>query len=250
MANDILNCWERVTIAGKQADVFSPETLEPFRGAVIFLHGHGLKTLAEDEVFTQELNRHQLPVVCPHGGQSWWLDRVCSDFDESISPMDYLRRHVVSWIGEEWKIEPPLIGLLGISMGGQGALQLAYRHAREFPIVAAISPAIDFQQLVGQGYPLDEMFSDTETARQQTVTLHLHPLNWPRHQLIVSDPADASWHEGAERLVSKLASTGIMFEDDLETSAGGHSWDYFRHMAPRCIGFIADRLDKERRREA
>ncbi len=164
--------------------------------------------------------------------------------------MAYLREQVVPWISEQWNVAPPLIGLLGISMGGQGALQLAYRHAREFPVVAAISPAVDFQNLIGQGLPLDEMFTDVEAARQQTVTLQLHPLNWPRHQLFVCDPTDLAWHEGAERLASKLASMGIPFEDDLETSAGGHSWDYFRAMAERTVGFIAKSLEKESRREA
>ncbi len=242
--------WKRVTIAGKQADVFTPQASEPYAGAVLFLHGHGLETLSDDPVFTKEFERHRLPVVCPHGGRSWWLDRVCSEFDADVTPMAFLRQHVVPWMSEQWNVEPPLIGLLGISMGGQGALQLAYRHAREFPVVAAISPAVDFQRLVGQGLPLDEMFADAEAARQQTVTLHLHPLNWPRHQLFVCDPTDTAWYEGAERLASKLASMGILFEDDLETSAGGHSWDYFRAMASRCVEFIAQGFEKESRREA
>jgi hypothetical protein len=66
--------------------------------------------------------------------------------------------------------------------------------------------------------------------------------------LIVCDPADAEWFESAERLTMKLRSIGIPFESDLETSAGGHSWEYFDMMAPRVIGFVADRLEQESRR--
>jgi S-formylglutathione hydrolase FrmB len=155
----------------------------------------------------------------------------------------FLRERVVPYIGERWSVAPPHIGLLGISMGGQGALQLAYRYGREYPVVAAISPAVDFHNWHGRGLPLDEMFASKEAARQATATLQLHPLNWPRHQLLVCDPADADWFEGVERLASKLYSSGIPFERDFETTAGGHSWDYFNQMAATAVGFLAEHLE-------
>jgi len=46
----------------------------------------------------------------------------------------------------------------------------------------------------------------------------------------------------------KLSSLGVPFECDLETEAGGHSFEYACHMAPRAIGFIAQRLEQERLR--
>ena len=156
--------------------------------------------------------------------------------------MSYLRTCVIPWMGERWDVEPPHIGLAGNSMGGQGALQLAYRAGREFPVVGAISPAVDFHNWHGRGLPLDEMFSSAEQARQQTATLNLHPLNWPRHQFFVCDPTDEDWFEGCERLASKLSSSGIPYERDLETIAGGHSWEYFDSQAAAVIGFVAEKL--------
>ncbi|MGD9855208.1 MAG: alpha/beta hydrolase-fold protein [Planctomycetaceae bacterium] len=234
--------WATVEICGKAADIFTPPRGTSCERAVLFLHGASGHTIRDDPVFTAELSRCGLPTVCPHGGRSWWLDRVSREFDATASPIAFVREQIVPWIHERWGVAPPAIGLLGISMGGQGALQLAYRHPREFPVVAAISPAVDFHILWGQGTPLDELFDRPEAARQQTATLHLHPLNWPRHQLIVCDPADRAWYEGAERLASKLSSMGIPFESDLETSAGGHSWEYFRSTAGRCVSFLSERL--------
>lgn len=234
--------WTTLDIAGKTADVFEPGGGGPFSSAVLHLNGHGLETLKDKPAFTAELERHRLPAVCPHGQRSWWLDTICTEFDPAITPLTFLREQVVRFITGRWGIAPPRIGVMGISMGGQGALQLAYRHAREFPVVAAISPAIDFHAWHGRGLPLDEMFSSREAARQQSVTLQIHPLNWPRHQLFVCDPADADWFEGCERLAGKLSSIGIPHECDLETRAGGHSWDYFNAMAPRAVQFLADRL--------
>jgi hypothetical protein len=46
----------------------------------------------------------------------------------------------------------------------------------------------------------------------------------------------------------KLSSLGVPFECDLDTQAGGHSFRYASHMAPRAVGFIAERLEQERLR--
>lgn len=237
-----MGTWTTVEIAGKRADVFEPEGPATEGRAVLHLHGHGLTTLKDNPVFSAELERHGLRAICPHGQRSWWLDVVCREFDPRLTPMQFLHEHVVPYIGERWGAQPPGVGLTGTSMGGQGVLQLAYRHARDFPVVAAIAPAIDFHNWYGRGLPLDEMFSSREEARQHTTILQIHPLNWPRHQLFVCDPADEEWYESAERLAMKLSASGIAFESDLRTSNGGHSWTYFNHMAPRVIGFVAERL--------
>jgi hypothetical protein len=240
--------WSQVEIAGKTADVYEPRRPGDHGRTVLHLHGHGLTTLKDNAVWSAELERHGLRCVCPHGQRSWWLDVVCPEFDERLTPLGFLREHVVPWIADRWGTRPPRLGLSGISMGGQGALQLAYRYPREFPVVAVIAPAVDFQNWHGRGLPLDDMFATREAARQQTAILQVHPLNWPRHQFLVCDPADAEWFESAERLTMKLRSIGITFEADLETSAGGHTWDYFNTMAGRVIGFIAERLEQESRR--
>lgn len=238
---EIAGTWSTVEIAGKGANVYEPAT--PSRGrAVLHLHGHGLTMLKDNPVFSAELERHGLRAICPHGQRSWWLDVVCPEFDPQLTPMRFLREHVVPYIDERWGVRPPGIGLTGISMGGQGVLQLAYRYAREFPVVAAIAPAIDFHNWYGRGLPLDEMFSSREDARQHTAILQIHPLNWPRHQLLACDPADEEWFDSADRLAMKLSASGIPFESDLRTSNGGHSWTYFNQMAPRVIGFVAEQL--------
>ena len=234
--------WSQVEIGGKLADVFEPAASVVPQQAVLHLHGHGLTTLKDNPIFSAELNRHGLRAICPHGQRSWWLDVICDEFDRQQTPLQFVREMVIPYMRDRWNVAPPGIGLTGISMGGQGVLQLAYRFAREFPVVAAISPAVDFHNWHGQGLPLDEMFHTPEAARQQTATLQVVPLGWPQHQMIVCDPTDADWFESSQRLTSKLFSSGIPFESDLETTAGGHSWDYFETMAPAVMAFVAERL--------
>jgi pimeloyl-ACP methyl ester carboxylesterase len=243
-----MGVWQSISIGGKNADLFTPTRAAAQASAVLFLHGHGLITLRDNAAYSEQLERFGLSCVCPHGRRSWWGTRICREFDSEMSPLQYLREQVVPWVGTQLHVAPPQIGLLGVSMGGQGALKLAYLHPSEFPVVVALAPAIDFHNWHGRGLPLDDMYESAEAARQDTVTLHIHPLNWPRHQFLLCDPEDHEWLDGVERLASKLSSTGIPFELDVSTSHGGHSWKYFDHLAPRVMSYIHERLESESKR--
>ena len=129
----------------------------------------------------------------------------------------YVLDHVVPYAVEKFGAASPRLALLGTSMGGQGALRFAYKHPRTFPIVAALAPAIDYQQrFYDEGEEtLPQMYPDAEAVRQDTATLHVHPLNWPRNQWFCCDPADRRWHDSAQKLKMKLSALGIPHEGDL-----------------------------------
>jgi S-formylglutathione hydrolase len=238
--------WLQIDCAGKLCDVFEPATAGAY--AVMFLHGVGMETLAGNPVWTQLLESSGLRAVCPHGKRAWWSNRICSEFDSQLTAERHILQNVLALLRDRWSIEPPRIALVGISMGGQGALRLAMKYPSKFPIVASISAAIDYQILYGQGTTIDEMYSDKEAVRQDTVLLHVHPLNWPRNMLFVADPTDRFWFEGNQRLHEKLAAIGIQHQYDLTTSAGGHSWEYFNFMAPRIVDFVMSSLNTEQLR--
>lgn len=240
--------WIDLDVDGKAVEVYEPRQPSEHGFAVIYLHGHGGDSLRDKPAYIEQLERHGLRAVCPRGGRCWWTDVVCREFDERLTPLDFLRSTLTPWMTSRWNIEQKRIAVLGVSMGGQGALQLAYRYPSEFPVVGAISPAVDFYAVYGEGLPLDDMFDDAEAARQATVVLQLQMLNWPRHQIVTCDPADEFWFEGTERLAMKLASSGVPFEKDFTTTAGGHTWEYFKAMAEPVVQFLVDRLDQERRR--
>ena len=70
--------------------------------------------------------------------------RNCEEFDDKITAERYVVERVVNWLTEHGELSTPQIALLGTSMGGQGALRIAFKHPRIFPVAAAISPAIDY----------------------------------------------------------------------------------------------------------
>lgn len=227
-----------IQIAGHAADVIEPAG--ELVGGVIFLHGYDNVTLRDRPAFHAALERSRLVAVCPYGPGCWWTDAVYPPFDPVESPIEYLNGPVKTAFQERWQIGPPRIAVTGVEMGGQGALQLAYRHPREFRVVAAISPKVDFESWHGHGTTLDELFPDREAARQRTATLHIHPLNWPKRQLLLCDPADHYCIDGVVTLASKLSSSGILFDQDLETSHGGYGWNYADFMADRVMAYLAE----------
>jgi S-formylglutathione hydrolase FrmB len=241
--------WSEFELAGHACEIYEPPTLNPHGFVVIYLHGVHMNRLRDKPAFVREFDRHGLRVVCPQSARSWWADRICDEFDPQITAERYVVDHVTAWIAGNWEVQPPRIALLGTSMGGQGALRIAFRHPAKFPVAAAISPAIDYHLRMDEGdETLGQMYRDKEAARQDTATLHVHPLNWPRNIWFACDPTDLRWHESAERLRMKLAALGIPHEHDLETSGGGHGFEYYGRMSEKALAFVAARLESERLR--
>jgi enterochelin esterase-like enzyme len=241
--------WTEADIGGHLCDIFEPSTPHPENLLLIYLHGVHLQRLVDQATFIELFQRHGLRVVAPMTQRSWWTDRICEAFDRTVTPEGYVLDQVLPWIDERWGIAPPQIGLLGTSMGGQGALRFSYKHPNIFPVVAGISPAIDYQSRFTEGdESLRQMYRTEEDARQDTALLHIHPLNWPRHQFFCCDPADERWWDSADRLAMKLYSLGVAHELDLETTGGGHSFEYYNRIADRAIQFLVTRLEQERRR--
>jgi S-formylglutathione hydrolase len=238
--------WSVVDIGGKPADVYDPPG-RPHYG-LIYLHGVGLFTLHDRPVYTALLAGQNLACVCPHGQRSWWADRVCTEFDIRLTPERYVLDSIVPFIDRRWELKPPAIGLFGVSMGGQGALRLGFKHPELFPVVAGISSAVDYHDLHGQGSPLDDMYDSKEQCRQDTATMHIHPSRYPSHIFFCIDPDDGSWLRGNDRLHEKLSALGVPHEIDFTTQAGGHTWDYFNHVAERVVRFLHDGLEQVSRR--
>lgn len=249
--NTTVGRWTEESVGGHPCDIFEPRQRNPHGFIVLYLHGVHLNRLADKPAFVEQFERHGLPVVAPMTRRSWWTNRICPEFDPRLTAERHVLDNILPFLENRFDARPPQIGLLGTSMGGQGALRFSYKYPQRFPVVAALSPAIDYQsRFYEEDDTIPQMYSDPEAVRQDTATLHIHPLNWPRHQFFCCDPADQRWWESADRLRMKLAALGIPHESDLVTTGGGHGFDYYNRMAERTVSFLVERLDQERRRVA
>ncbi len=248
MSSDAASSWTEEIVGGHPCDVYVPPRMNESAFVVIYLHGVHLQRLIDKTTFTTLFARFGLPVVAPFTQRSWWTDRICPEFDARITAERHLLDNVLPYVRERWQVPDRHVALLGTSMGGQGALRIAYKHPTVFPVVAAISPAIDYQLRYDDDEILQRMYPDPESVRQDTATLHIHPLNWPRHQFICCDPTDDRWWDSVDRLRMKLYSLGVPHVCDLETTGGGHSFMYYERMAGPAITFLVERLEQEHRR--
>lgn len=240
-----------MSIAGHACELHAPTDPLPGRG-LVYLHDLSGAWLRDDETFCDLVARARLPVIAPRTGRSWWLDKPVPSFDATITPERFVVEHVCADYRTRFGVSPPGLAIFGAGMGGQGALRIAYRHPTLFPVAAAVSPAIDFHVGMRECGSRDDgdlfdtlwdLFGDVERARQETCILHVHPLNWPRHQFFSSTPTDTAWHDGAARLHSKLVALGIPHTARLEVRPG----DVVAATA-EALSFILAALDQEARR--
>jgi len=240
--------WTTVEIAGKTADVYEPPGFGRPHFGMLYLHGPEPDTLVNRPAFTRFFDEFQTPCVCPHGGQSWWTDRICPEFDARVSAEHHVLHAVLPYFQDRWGLAPRALGLLGAGMGGQGALRFAFKYSDRFPVVAALAPAIEYHELYGQGTPLDDMYDSKEQCRQDTAPLHVPPHHYPPYIFFCCDPNEVTWFRGNDRLHEKLNALGIPHECDLTTEVGGNFWDYRNHMAERALRFLRAGLEQESRR--
>jgi S-formylglutathione hydrolase len=240
--------WTQESIAGHAADIYSPLGVTRPAYALLFLHPVGQETLVGCEAFTRVFDELKVPCISPHGLFTWWSDRIDPGFDAKRTAEKHLLEYVLPFVRNRYLLPDRRLGLFGISMGGQGALRLGFKHPRLFPVVAGIAPAIEYHEYYGHGYSIDQMYESKEHCRQDTAPMHIHPSEYPPHLFFCIDPNDADWFRGNDRLHEKLRALGIPHECDLSTEAGGHSWEYFNRMAERTVRFVYDGLVTQSRR--
>jgi S-formylglutathione hydrolase FrmB len=131
-------------------------------------------------------------------------------------------------------VAPHHIGLMGISMGGYGALAIAERHPRLASVVAAISPAV--WTTYEQARAVDPgAFASASAFDNGNVITHASALRGT--PVMVTSGIDDPFHPGVEKLVSAL------FPHSTEASlAGCHTNAFFLEQEPPSLSFLSRHL--------
>lgn len=219
--------WTPANIAGKPALVFDP----PARFGLIWLHDYA--ATAPPDSLTALLAKHKLGCVAPVCGPSWWVDRVCPEFDPQLTAERHLLDNVLPWALSKWGA----VAVAGVEMGGQGAVRLGLKHPQKVRVVGSLNGAFDFHELLGRGTTLDEMYDTRERCRYGTAALNMDPHHWPPHVWFACDPA-SFWHRGNDRLHEKLNAYGVPHTADLDTPGS----------LDAMLAFLANGLERESRR--
>src|SRR5690349_2232258 len=105
--------WSEITLAGHTCEIYQPPVLNPHGYVAMYLHGVHLNRLHDKPAFIREFDRHGLRVICPRTARSWWTDKICEEFDPAITAERFVLDQVLTWLRENWQVEPPRIGLWG-----------------------------------------------------------------------------------------------------------------------------------------
>jgi pimeloyl-ACP methyl ester carboxylesterase len=205
---------------------------------IVMLHGYGanhtdaLAGLSPAQALALHVQGRPLPpmaMVAADGGRGYWHAHPGDDpmgmvIDELIPlcQAQGLGRH------------PQLIGTMGISMGGYGALLMAEKHPTLFAAVAAISPAVWTTYSQARGANPGAYWSASDFAANDAVTHAGALAHIPvRVASGVSDP----FHPGVVALVQMLAPGTVV-----EISQGCHTGPFFRSQEPPSLAFLGGHL--------
>lgn len=198
---------------------------------VYLLHGYSGKYsdwIRKSPQIKDLADQLQLLIVCPDGGySSWYFD---SPVDSTMRYETYISTEVPSYIDAHYRTikDRAARAITGLSMGGHGALFLAFRHADIFGACGSMSGGVDLNESKGR---FDVMKRLGDTVRQAE--------NWRSHSVlnvIESRPrqplaiifdcgVDDFFYEGNKRLHRKMLELKI--SHDYTERAGQHDWNYW-----------------------
>jgi enterochelin esterase-like enzyme len=158
-------------------------------------------------------------IVMPEGEQSYYVNHGA----DGPRWGDYIVNDVVNEIDRNYRTIPTAearaIG--GLSMGGTGALHLAFTHPTEFGVVGAHAPTLKWDR------PDDKFsFADDEYYRSVNPLVEASELDGFERMIIMLDVGDddAGWFT-VDQLYQALDERGIVSE--LDYLDGSHSAEYW-----------------------
>ena len=172
-------------------------------------------------------DQFQLIIVCPDGGRSsWYFD---SKIDENSQYETHIAKEVPAYIDAEYHTMPGKQhrAITGLSMGGHGALSLAWKYSQFFGAAGSMSGALDLVPFKGR-YSLSQVLGDTASIAvyQQASVVNL-TLNSPPEipKLIIDCGLEDPFIPSNRQLHLQLSNAGIP-HDYIERD-GKHDWKYW-----------------------
>lgn len=212
---------------------------------VYLLHGYGDNYAkgwpGKGKGFESLADAHQIIIVCPDGGVgSWYFD---SPVDENYRYETYIVKELVPWVDKNYRTiaNSKGRGITGLSMGGHGALYLAFRNQNIFGVAGSMSGGVDIRPFPNN-WEIAKRLGDysryPERWEQNTVVNMVHLLTPNSLALIIDCGTGDFFYEVNCRLHEELLYRNI--SHDFISRPGGHTWEYWKNAVKYQIMFMAD----------
>jgi len=176
-------------------------------------------------------------IVMPDGANSWYIDspiKADSRFET------FFINELIPYIDTHYQTRPTAAGraITGLSMGGHGALFLAFRHPDVFGAAGSMSGGVNLLPFPGR-WELNTLLGDPETTtdtwKQFSVVNNLpSPENSPA--LIIDCGIADFFYPVNKELHETLLSAGI--PHDFISRPGAHTWEYWTNALPYQLYFF------------
>ncbi|WP_217603117.1 alpha/beta hydrolase family protein [Chitinophaga sp. GbtcB8] len=173
-------------------------------------------------------DEYHMIIVCPDGDfASWYFD---SPVKAGSKYETYVAGELVSWIDQHYSTIASRKGraIAGLSMGGHGALFLAFRHTSTFGAVGSMSGGVDLRAFP-QSFGLDEVlgkYSENPERWEKNSVINMLYLITPNQLDITIDcGADDFFIRYNNKLHEALLERNI--PHDYTVRPGSHAWEYW-----------------------
>jgi pimeloyl-ACP methyl ester carboxylesterase len=170
-----------------------------------------------------------MAMVTVDGGNGYWNPHPGDD------PMAMVTGELIPFCQRLGLGRPPRrIGIMGISMGGYGALLLAEKHPRLVAAVAAISPAIWTSYAQARAANPGAYASASAFTASDAVT---HAPALARVPVRVASGYDDPFYPGVQALARALPPAAVV-----DLAKGCHTNAFFAEQQPPSLAFLARHL--------
>ena len=184
---------------------------------------------------------YRIMIVCPDGNySSWYFD---SPVDRQSKYETYIGSELPVFIDAHYATihDRHSRAITGLSMGGHGALFLAFRHARTFGAAGSMSGGLDLSAIKNK-YDISKRLGDT-------VKLAANYRDYSVLNVIEKKPADSlaitfdcglsdAFYTMNLAVHQKMIKLGI--RHDYAERPGGHDWKYWKNSLKYQLVFFSD----------
>lgn len=200
--------------------------------SVYILHGYGgwySNWIIRVPQLNEYADKYNMILVCPEGGNaSWYFD---SPVDSNSKFETYISTEVPDYIDDHYRTirNRKSRAITGLSMGGHGALFIAFRHADQFSACSSISGGVDLKNSKAK-FEIQKVLGDS--AR--------YPRNWidysvttvvekkPSDTLAIMIDCGVNDFFLPENRELHLALLRLKYPHDYVERPGQHDWAYWR----------------------
>lgn len=217
---------------------------------VYLLHGYSgnhLDWINKARGFEKAADQYNIIIVCPDGGYGSWYWN--SPVDSKSQYETFVSDELVKAIDLKYKTIKNRTGraITGLSMGGHGALYLAFRHKDVFGAAGSMSGGVDIRPFPNNwdmAKQLGTYAEQPERWEKNTVINMLNLLTPNSLAIIIDCGTDDFFYKVNENLHQQLLYRNI--PHDYITRPGAHTWPYWTNAIKFQMLFMKNYFDSVR----